>query len=87
MDKASFWDAKPHLTSNARLQRCGSIVEFVDLTLWRFDADDDKDNNDDDNDENNDDDDDNNDNNDDDTHPPWIIVHVGMIFWRRQKNI
>ena len=33
---------------------------------------------------------DNNDNNnneddDDDTHPPWIIVRVGMIFRRGQK--
>ena len=32
-------------------------------------------------------DDDNNDNHDnnDDTHPPWIIVRVGMIFRRGQK--
>jgi len=30
---------------------------------------------------------DNNDDNDndDDTHPPWIIVRVGMIFRRGQK--
>ena len=35
------------------------------------------------NDHNDDDDDDNN--NDDDTHPPWIIVRVGMIFRRGQK--
>ena len=34
------------------------------------------------------DDNDNNDNNNDDnddTHPPWIIVRVGMIFRRGQK--
>ena len=31
-------------------------------------------------------DNDDNDNNDD-THPPWIIVRVGMIFCRGQKNI
>ena len=34
----------------------------------------------------NDDDDDNNDN-DDDTHPPRIILRVGMIFRRGQKMI
>ena len=34
-----------------------------------------------------DDNDDNDDNdNDDDTHPPWIIVRVGMIFRRGQKR-
>ena len=27
-----------------------------------------------------------NNNDDDDTHPPWIIVRVGMIFRRGQKN-
>ena len=32
-----------------------------------------------------DDNDDNNDNDDDDTHPPQIIVHVGMVFRRGQK--
>ena len=32
-----------------------------------------------------DDDNDDNDDNDDDTHPPWIIVRVGMIFRRGQK--
>ena len=33
----------------------------------------------------NDHNDDDDDNNDDDTHPPWIIVRVGMIFRRGQK--
>ena len=28
-----------------------------------------------------------NDNDNDDTHPPWIIVRVGMIFRRGQKSI
>ena len=44
------------------------------------------DNNDDDNnDDDNNDDDNDNDNDNDDTHPPWIIVRVGMIFRRGQK--
>ena len=30
---------------------------------------------------------DDNDDNDDDTHPPWIIVRVGMIFRRGQKEL
>ena len=34
-----------------------------------------------------DNDDNDNDDNDDDTHPPWIIVRVGMIFRRGQKNL
>ena len=34
--------------------------------------------------DNNDNDD--NDNDNDDTHPPWIIVRVGMIFRRGQKQ-
>ena len=33
------------------------------------------------------DDDNNNDNDNDDTHPPRIIVRVGMIFRRGQKSI
>ena len=34
-----------------------------------------------------DDDDNDNDNDNDDTHPPRIIVRVGMIFRRGQKEI
>ena len=49
MDKASYRDMEPHLTSNARLQRCGSIDEFVDLIKlkiwqnWRYNDDDEDD--------------------------------------------
>ena len=35
--------------------------------------------------DNDDNDNDDNDNDNDDTHPPWIIVRVGMIFCRGQK--
>ena len=34
----------------------------------------------------NDNDNDNDDNDNNDTHPPWIIVRVGMIFRRGQKR-
>ena len=46
------------------------------LSIFQNDHDDDNDDND------NDEDDD-----DDDSHPPWIIVRVGMIFRRGQKRI